>query len=272
MTNSRPPLPEFGNPPVFETVLGVQFAPLTGFSILQFGLYWGLISKEYPHSDIKPPLPSIVEEFPKEQKPSSVGIQFMSSPEARCWFVDSTETRVIQIQNDRYIHNWRKVRGDETYPRYNRIKPKFVEEWQRFCGFLETQGIPAPEVNQCEVSYVNHIEKGKGWDSFSNLKDVTAYWTGTPSGTFLTEPESVSLVARFLMPDKKGRLHIEMQPAVRRHDATEVLQLNLTARGKPASSSLDDITDWLDLAHEWVVRGFTDFTTGTMHRIWERLS
>lgn len=272
MTNSGRPLPEFDDPPVSETVLGVQFAPLTNFSILQFGLYWELIREEYPRSDIKPPLPSIVEVFEKEQRPSSFGLQLVSSPEARCWFIDSTETRVIQIQNDRFVHNWRKVRGDETYPRYNQIKPKFVEEWQRFCGFLQAQGIAAPEVNQCEVTYVNHIELGKGWESYNDLNDVIAYWSGTPSGDFLSNPESVSLAARYVMPDKKGRLHIEMQPAIRRYDAKEVLQLNLTARGKPASSRLGDIQSWLDLGHEWVVRGFADFTTRTMHRTWRRLS
>ena len=272
MTNSGRPLPEFDDPPIFETVLGVQFAPLNKFSILQFGLYWELIRNEYPNSDIKPPLSPIEEEFEKAQTQASFGIQLVSSPEVRCWFIDSSETRVIQIQNDRFVHNWRKVRGDEPYPRYERIKPKFVEEWQRFCGFLQAQGIPAPEVNQCEVTYFNHIEIGKGWESYSNLNDVIAYWSGTPSGEFLADPESVRLTARYLMPDKKGRLHIEMQPAIRRHDAKEVLQLSLTARGKPASSGLDDIKSWLDLGHEWAVKGFADFTTGKMHRTWGRLS
>jgi hypothetical protein len=59
-----------------------------------------------------------------------------------------------------------------------------------------------------------------------------------------------------------------MQPAIRRTDAKEILQLNLTARGKPESSTLQHLLDWLDLGHEWIVNGFTDFTTKAMHDHW----
>jgi len=28
--------------------------------------------------------------------------------------------------------------------------------------------------------------------------------------------------------------------------------------------------EWFDLGHEWIVKGFTDFTTEHMHEIWGR--
>jgi hypothetical protein len=61
-----------------------------------------------------------------------------------------------------------------------------------------------------------------------------------------------------------------MLHAFRFSDAKETLQLTVSARGKPASGSTSDILEWLDLGREWVVRGFTDFTSETVHELWRR--
>jgi hypothetical protein len=72
------------------------------------------------------------------------------------------------------------------------------------------------------------------------------------------------------MPNNQGRLPIKLQSAIRHADAKEILQLTLTARGRPASSSLDHVRRWFDLGREWVVQGFADFTTAKMHQLWRR--
>jgi hypothetical protein len=127
-----------------------------------------------------------------------------------------------------------------------------------------------PEVNQCEVTYVNHIEIEQGSKSYGSLRNVISCWSGQYSGDFLREPEAVGFNSRYLLQEKKGRLHISMQPAIRREDAKEILRLTLTARGKPASSEPSAIEEWFNIGHEWVVRGFTDVTTKEMHDIWGR--
>lgn len=267
------PLPDFTDPPVIETVLGVQFAPLELFSIPHLGLYWAKIRSVYPTCEVQPPLDPAFEEFEIQPRGDpGIGIKFDPVPSPRCWFIDETSTRLIQVQRDRFIQNWRKVTGDEVYPRYETLRPSFEREWQRFCDFLNQENMGMPEVNQCEVTYVNHIELGKGWHSFGELRRVIASWSGASSGDFLPEPEMVRLNTTYQMPDKKGRLRIIMQPIIRRRDAKEVLQLNLTARGRPRSFRSDDILDWMDMGREWIVRGFTDFTTEEMHRIWGRKS
>lgn len=265
-----PPLPDFARPPVIETVLGVQFSPITQFSIAHFGFYWARVRSAYPHAEDKPPLTPAFEEFgtPMSHLPK-VGIELVSEVDARCWFIDKSRTLLVQVQRDRFIQNWRKVTGEEPYPRYASLKPRFGDEWQRFCQFLREEELPAPEVTQCEVTYVNHIEPGVGWNSYAEIHNVIAAWTA-PSGNFLPGPEVTLINTKYLMPDKRGRLHIVVQPAVRPRDAKEVLQLTLTARGRPNTSGLDDILEWFDLGHEWIVRGFTDFTTTTMHEIWGR--
>lgn len=267
-------LPEFNNPPVIETVLGVQFSPLQRFSILHYGLFWKKIRVDYPKCNVVPPLDPVTEQFQDETKKiqaePKITVELKSSPEIRYWFIDSSETGLIQVQTDRFIHNWRKVKGDEVYPRYDSLKPRFKKEWQRFCEFLDEEELGSPEVNQCEVTYINNIEIDRELKSYGEVNKAIASWSGKSLGEFLREPEMVIIDVRYVIPGEKGRLYISVKPAIRRQDPKAVVQLNLIARGRPDSSRLEDVLKWFDLGHEWIVRGFTDFTTKEMHRYWER--
>jgi uncharacterized protein (TIGR04255 family) len=142
----------------------------------------------------------------------------------------------VQIQRDRFIRNWRRVRADDRYPRYETLKPLFSEDWGQFVDFLGQEGLGVPEINQCEVTYINHIEVGAGWETFGQVDKVVSLVT-TGSQRFLPEPEMLTLEARSPMPDG-GRLRVMMQPAIRRQDAKEVLQWTLTARGRPRRPEL----------------------------------
>lgn len=271
MAERKRTLPDFNEPPVVEVVLGVQFVPLALFSVQHFGLFWAKVREDYPQFVPKPPLPTIIEGFESgAPKGLAIEVGLASGPDVRGWYIDSSETRLMQVQKDRFHCNWRKRSAGEVYPHYENIEPIFEKEWKRFTDFLAQEKLAVPEVNQCEVTYVNHIEVGKGWKSYGELNKVFSCWSGGSSGSFLPEPEKVIFTTRYVIEQSRGRLHIAMQPAVRRHDAKEVLQLTLTARGKPNSSSLEDIVGWFELGHQWIVKGFTDFTTKDMHKLWGR--
>ena len=261
-------LPKFKKPPVVETALGVQFAPLKSFSIPHFGLFWNAVRTDYPNQEMKPPLGNVVEDLAAPVIPEQIGIQFTAEPEARCWFLNASGGELIQLQRDRFVRNWRKVTGSEDYPSYDALKPRFERDWTRLLEFLDREALGRPQVNQCEVTYINHLsaEVDKLGSLHRFARSVSAL-----AGDFLPEPETAQLQVRYLMGDKRGRLHVGVQPGVRRDDRRPVMQLGLTARGTPASSRIEDILAWFDLGHEWVVRGFTDFTRSEMHAIWERL-
>lgn len=266
-------LPDFANPPVDETALSIQFAPIPGFGVPHFGLYWSRIRNEFGRTAVHSPITNLTEQFddPSRQIPRH-GIQFVTSPDARCWFLDDTGTRLLQLQRDRFIHNWRRVAGDEEYPRFPAVSETLRKEWNRLCEFLKSESLGPPEVNQCEVLYINHIEHKKGWSSYGELNKVIAPWSGRPSGSFLPDPERASMEVHYLLPNQLGRLHISAQPVIRVRDGQEVLQISLTARGAPKSSTVDDIFAWLELGRKWVVKGFSDFTAEPMHKLWERRS
>jgi hypothetical protein len=72
------------------------------------------------------------------------------------------------------------------------------------------------------------------------------------------------------MPDDAGRLNVRVSPAVCGSDKKPMLRLDLTARGPVKGRELSEVANWIDLGHEWVVRGFASLTRSEMHRVWER--
>lgn len=264
-------LPSFDAPPVNETVLGVEFAPLPKWSIPHFGLLWGRIRDEYPRCDVKPPLARQDEIFGEARIPKlglrSIELELLQQPEVRCWFQDADERRLLQVQADRFIHNWRKQGAPDVYPRYEKIRATFEREWARFQDFVAAEQLGPVSVGQCEVTYVNHFEKGREWTSLSDLPKVVTFWKGSASTH--PAPESVQAVMSFVRDST--RLRVQLQHAMR-NDLKEIVVLTLSARGKPQGDKPQDILRWMDAARAWIVNSFAEFTTSGMHELWKRRS
>ena len=90
--------------------------------------------------------------------------------------------------------------------------------------------------------------------------------------SFLPTPETTQISETYLIEKKPGhplgRLHVSALAGSLAGKPT--LQLTLTARGAPQKGTQEAALEWLDLGREWVVRGFTDFTTPSAHSIWKR--
>jgi uncharacterized protein (TIGR04255 family) len=265
------PLPEYERPPINEVVMGVQFEPLKNIHSAIFGRYWERIRDRYPRAQEHPPLLHTIEPIGIEPQPSQPQLILRSSPfQPRSWFLREDECVLIQVQQDRYHRNWRQVRGDEKYPRFPTLLKEFQKEWSDFLEFLSEQKIEEPKIDQAELAYINIIELPGGTRDFAQLPDVFPTLGVWKKGGILPPPELVNWGVRYLLPDGRGRLHIQMDPAFRQTDMKFILNLNLTARGAPAGSKTDDLIDWLNLAHEWVVKAFDELTGPKMHAEWGR--
>ncbi len=88
----------------------------------------------------------------------------------------------------------------------------------------------------------------------------------------LKEPERVNCRISFNLPDKLGRLYATIQTgSVRGSEKKPVIVFDLTVRGM-TNQSLPNMKDWFDLAHEWIVKGFTDLTSAkAQNEVWRRL-
>jgi uncharacterized protein (TIGR04255 family) len=266
-------LPEFTNPPVSEVALSVVFAPLENWRSAHSGMYWGRIQNKYPLTESHPPIPPQIESFEADQAQAlSVRIELFNPDSQRSWFLSDPPIRLLQIQKDRFTVNWRKVKGDELYPRYLKdLRPNFEREWNLFVAFLAEQKIGVPDVRQCEVVYVNDFLQGNDWEKFADSLTLFSPWWKKENDSFLPVPENLTVAGTFLIPEKIGRLHFNAQRVRRMIDARDAIQLQLTARGQVKSSETTDILAWMDMGHEWIVRGFTDLTSPEAHKLWGRI-
>jgi uncharacterized protein (TIGR04255 family) len=111
-------LPEFDKPPVVETVLSVQFDPLSLVKTAHLGLLWQEYKDGFPKTEERPPLDLVREQFP-EAPIVRFGLRVQAlenSPAPRFWFINERGNEMIQVQNGRFVKNWRKEGEGEQYP------------------------------------------------------------------------------------------------------------------------------------------------------------
>ncbi len=252
--------PIFETPPVIETALGVRFPSIGGFNVVHFGQLLNAFGKDYDHFELKPPLGSVMQ-FSFDAQEATLNIPM------RCWYVNSDNSQLVQIQSDLLIRNWRATEENREYQHYNAIKPLFKRDWEIFCSFLEKHGMKRPSVWQCEVTYVNHLVRGREWRSFEDLSKIFPIWRGLKLGPVLQSVEMAAFNTSFKLPDNAGRIHFNLQPGVTR-EGNEILQLTVTASGKPEGHENDDLYEWLDYGHLAVVNGFVEFTSAEAHKLW----
>ncbi len=271
---SRPEgLPEFDNPPVIEVVLCAQFSTEDPLTAPMLGAYWQRIRGDFPRVEEHPYLPAQIESLGAPSTPNArpgpkfeTGFPAFMSP--RCWFLTADGARLIQLQRDRFIHNWRKTAGQGPYPRYEAIRDEFQDRWKAFDAFAQDEGLGTPKVTQVELTYVNHIEQGTCWETMGDAVALFTPLAASSADGVLPEPESLSWGGHFRLPDELGRLHVTLEPVWRGQDAKAALRMTLTARG-PVSDG-GDVLRWFDEARTWVVNGFTELTTPAAHEHWER--
>ena len=166
------------------------------------------------------------------------------------------------------------MEGIEPYPHFEPIRDRFRQEVTTFEQFLKDEGLGTLVVNQCEVTYVNHIEPSGVWERHGQIERVLTNLAALPEGSFLPEAEDGSVRLRFVIPGEvgnpAGRLHVVSQPAWKKADNTPILSLNVTARGEPLGEGIDGAFAFFELGRRWIVKGFADLTTPEMHRAWER--
>jgi len=276
MSHVDRPLPNFKHPPVVEVALSVQFDTLP-MRIAHFGLLWSKFKDNFPNLEDKPPLEAVFETFdpPSFQRPS-IKAKFLDMVPPRSWFLNDKKDQLIQFQQDRFIHNWKKVGEEDQYPRYETIRESFVDELQSFDAFIKEQELGSLNPNQCEITYVNRISAAGVWNGHGRLDKVLTIISKDTSDDFLPTPEDMRIAVRYIIRDEKenpiGRLHVSAEPAFTHPDNAPAFILKLTARGKPLGPGVSGVIDFLNIGREQIVRGFASITTQRMHddNVWER--
>lgn len=245
----------FDKPPINEVVIGQAFAPVSVLLAPHIGEFWTRFQDRYPKCAHAAPIVS-----PGQQ------VTFdLESSLPRIWLLSEDETRLVQIQTDRFHANWRQTKAREEYIRFPPIKEEFDLMFKNFSSYLSERFGVALSPSRYELNYINVIEGGHGWNVAADvgkvLRDVR--WDQAPR--FLPPPERVSAKLQFPIADGFGQLFVSVDPARSTVSSSELLRLEISAIAAADVVERIPFDEWVAKAHEWIVNAFKDLTTEAMH-------
>ncbi len=270
-------LPDFERPPVNEVYLSAQFEPLAKLRSAHYGLFWERLRPNFPEIEEHPPLRHQLEVF-GVRKPigSDVRIELVERPPMpRYWYLNKDGHHLIQFQNDRFIHNWRKLTEQDSYPRYESVVERFFGELQQLEDFVRVEKLGEIVVDQCEISYTNHIVSGSGWETHADAPAVFSFLRKPRTRDPLAEAEDEQCRLRFVLRSVEGepigRLTVTVTPAFRATDERALFVFQLTAHGRSLGNGMEGVRRFFEIGRAAIVNGFAALTTTNMHRVWGRI-
>jgi uncharacterized protein (TIGR04255 family) len=270
-------LPQWETPPVDEVAISVQFNDIPGFKVVHYGQLADRFQKTglTKHED-KGAISAQFEVFGKRLVPAQFQFQAIDVPLPRVWYMSDDMHRLVQVQPDRFVYNWRKVEGAGKYPRLNDVLPEFLEQCQVFQTFLTHQRLPPLSLNQCELSYFNiiHVQDGETYhQAFARIfrfwKEVSVAALGNGG---LLEEDGGSLNLTYIVRAKDStplaRLHSSVQAA--EHNNKRVIRFSLVFRGPWTKPVGQELVEFFAFGREAIVRLFDSMITEQMHAQWGR--
>jgi uncharacterized protein (TIGR04255 family) len=268
---------KYGAPPVVETVLGVQFGAIPGFTAAHAGCFWQTAlaneSDDWRNATLKEAvrLEDRIENLGEGASFGRVALQLRSADESnRVQIISANQEHMIQVQDTRLIYNWRKRTEQGQYPTYDVLRPRFDIVYRRFADYVANFGFNSPEENQWEVTYDNHIPKKQLWN---DMRD----WSALLPSLYAPEPleqissglETMSGSWTYRLRPNSGRLYVQVRHA-QTPERVEVLSLELTARGPIDDKRELTLDAGLSLGHDAIVSTFDRMTSASAHQHWDR--
>jgi hypothetical protein len=139
----------------------------------------------------------------------------------------------------------------------------FQEDWAEYKDFLISENLHLPSVFQCDVTYVNHLVKGREWKDLEDLESLFPRMKFGVPGALTTSFSWMAVV-------NQTQVRVEAAPGLR-SDGTPIIQLTLNVTGKPNTPSEPDIWAKLDDCHKLLVETFAEITAEQVQsRVWKR--
>jgi uncharacterized protein (TIGR04255 family) len=252
----------FTKTPLTEVICGVTFAA-PEFSSVHFGLYWQNIKAQYPS-------------LPRDAHPiGEIPLLAIPPKLRRVWFESIDQHKVIQLQADKFLFNWRKLETEDTYPHFQEVYQEFEQEWQQLQTWWhqlaqETQNhsplaITTIEPVQYELTYLNHIDPSFGWhgpeDNPRIFRFLAAQWQNFPLG----RPKTHNTNIEFSLPQEMGILSLVITQGLKLVDNSPILVCELTAR---SFDTRIPVNQWFEETHEIVVKSFIDLLQEDIKQAW----
>ncbi len=270
-------LPQWERPPLDEVAVSIQFNDILGFRTVHYGLLAERLRQlGQTLSEDKAPIAPSFEVFGKRTAgPVQFQFQAVDVHLPRVWFMSEDKHRLVQVQPDRFVYNWRKVEGAGVYPRLNTVLPEFWKSCRIFQAFVEEQKLPPLTVNQCELSYFNIIEVSDEETYEDAFARVFRVWKSImPSRLKIgyLEPDAGNFASTYIFRSLDdtplARVHARAVASLRQ--TTRIIGFSLVFRG-PWSGGIDmALLEFIALGREAIVRLFDSMVSDQAHADWGR--
>lgn len=238
------------NPPLNEVVFGIQFKGGILTSKRIHDIYNKCFAEDYPEIKEEDKLPSIVEQV------NGRNVQLLNSRESRKQFIHKDDDKVIQIQPDKLLFNWRKGLNLREYPHFESTYKQFLDnilENEEFSNYLG-------HINQYELTYFDHIES---YSFKEGLYDVSSIfnWFNIKSN-----PRNIDFSFSLYNNAVNGNISVNIKSAIRRQDNKPIIVFETTVRGYVEKMT---INNWFMNARKLIVDLFFDSISEKTIRLWK---
>lgn len=261
-TGASSDLPVFSAPPVVEALLGVEFQPIPRFGAVALAELATRWRSKYPRVVEQPLIPMSPPIGQPGHFPSLV--VNLGAPGIRFWLLRADDdSRLLQMQRDRLILNWRRTESD--YPHYDILRPEVAEALGVLATYVDESFQTQPVPTAVEVSYVNEvaIDEPHILSRILRAGPVETHSLGLPQTERLSQVFAAKSIG-----DAPATLALNAE-APGREPGTALL--TFTYRGAvPTRATEADILATMDIGHRHVVLGFDESTTDEMHEVWGR--
>ena len=252
----------YENPPIDEIVCGIRFDSLKQLQSAHFGILWQKFRPDFPKTEDQ----NLIGPVSEEDLGNSDKM-----PLPRVWLVHKNENELIQLQRNRFLHNWRKRRPDDKYPGYETVVENFERYLSHFEEFLLEENLGNLVVREYELTYIDLIPKGHGWENPSDLAKIFPnLLSRTRQSVLLNGVQGINWQTIFGLPNNVGQLIVSIRNAQRVSDDQPIICIEFKAL---SSGSYKPIRGWFNTAHNTITEFFSNLVNNEIQeKFWGRKS
>ena len=250
----------FENPPIDEIICNVLFDPIANLRAGHLGLLW---------QKFRPDFPGIEDQHLTNPIPDEYYNNPDTPPLPRVWFVHKDENELIQMQYNRFVHNWRKKRPDDIYPGYSVVIENFEKYLSCLEDFLSEERLGDITPAQYEITYIDNILEHEGWETITDLEKVFPNFISLKSQNLpSTDIREFSWQILFGLPNDFGQLQLSIRNVRRLIDNRHLLRVEFRA---VSNQPYKPMRGWFNLAHEFIFDLFSSLISDEIQeKYWGR--
>ncbi len=242
--------PDFQDPPINEIACGIQF-DLIDWDFLSEHQIYNEVKREFNTVEKHPPLAQAFDKLSK----SATNTMNTLPPFFRYYFLNDNKDKLIQLQNGRYLFNWRKTPDRKNvYPHFSVVYKEFFENWKKVSAILSKKNDKL-KVNQFELTKVNHfflddfgIDKGEFYEVMTIFKN----------SNLLKKSDVVDTRFAMPIPELNGHISVTSKTANRNKDKKDIIVMELTVRGL---NEIENIENWFLVSNNKINEIFLESIT-----------